>query len=281
MLGGEGAHLRVGFRHRMSGRLFAILTGVLALAALVFSRVAVSQVPVLGRWQDFAYTAEAVESQAALEYQDTLATLRGQGQLDHDARLAARVRSIAAGLIEQAIVVKPAAAAWTWEIHVSSSKDQQASTMAGGKLLIGSAFIRRLKLTDGELATLLAHEIAHAIAEHQREELSQVFYLNSASLPLSVPTAMARLDSSWSLQIQLSKLSRMQESEADQLGMTLAHMANWPAASMVSFYRKLSKSGEDPGLSRSYPSAASRLATAETLARLFQVETLLPKVSVR
>ena len=265
----------------MSPRRKEALTGVVALATLLFPRVAISQVPVLGRWQDFAYSAEGVESQAALEYNATLATLRARAQVDDDAPLAARVRRIAAGLIKQAIVLKPSAAAWTWEVHVSSSKDQQASTMAGGKLLFGSAFIRSLKLTDGELATLIAHEIAHAIAEHQREELSQVCYLNSASRPITVPTAMARLDSSWSLQIQLSKLSRMQESEADQLGMTLAHMAGWRAASMVSFYRKLSESGEDPGLTRSYPSAASRLAMAQTLARLFDKEPLTSKMPAR
>lgn len=258
----------------------AALTGVLAVATLFFSGVAGSQVPVLGRWQDFAYPAEAVESQAALEYDDTLATLRSQGQLDDNA-LTARVRRIAAGLIKQAVVLKPSSAAWSWEIHVSSSKDQLASTMAGGKLLFGAPFIRHLKLTDGELATLIAHEIAHAIAEHQREELSQVFYLNSATLPISVATAMARLDSSWSLQIQLSTLSRIQESEADQLGMTIAHEAGWHPADMVSFYRKLSQSGADPGLTRSYPSAASRLARAETLARLFQKEPLSPNVPER
>lgn len=281
MLGGDGAHLRVGYCHRIGRRPLAALAGALVLATPLLSRVACSQVPVLGRWQEFSYTAEAVESQAALEYQDSLATLRTQGQLDDDVPLTARVRRIAAGLIEQAIAVKPSAAEWTWEIHMSSSKDQQASTMAGGKLLLGSEFISRLKLTDGELATLIGHEIAHAIAEHQREELSQVSYLNSTKLPITVRTAMARLDSSWSLQIRLSKLSRMQESEADQLGMTLARRAGWPAASMVSFYRKLSKNGDDPGLSRSYPSAASRLKMAETLARLYEKEPLTSETSRR
>jgi len=64
------------------------------------------------------------------------------------------------------------------------------------------ARIHQAPETDGpgELATLIVHEIAHAIAKHQREELSQVFYLNSAKVPIPVQTAMARLDRSWSLQ---------------------------------------------------------------------------------
>lgn len=115
---------------------------------------------------------------------------------------------------------------------------RSASCAAGGKLLFGTAYIKRLDLDDGELATLIAHEVAHAVAEHQREELSMVYYLNSGSFPISVATAMARFDSDLSLQIRLSTLLRIQESEADQLGMIIAHNAGWPASSMVSFYPK-------------------------------------------
>jgi predicted Zn-dependent protease len=228
-----------------------------------------AEVPVLGRWQEFAYPAQAVEAEAGAAYRHRLAVLRRQGQLDDDPGLLARARRIGAGLIRAAIDLKADAAAWEWEIHTTSSAEELASCTAGGKLLLGSAYIRGLNLADGELATLIAHEVAHAIAEHQREMLSQVFSLNDAVLPISIHTAMERYDTSWSVQIRLAKLSRIQESEADQLGMTIAYAAGWPTESMVSFYHKLVTPDAASVLSWGYPPPSSRLAMATTFARWF------------
>lgn len=239
------------------------------LLLLALSPAAVAQVPVLGRYQSFAYSADAVQAQAEIVYSELLTELRGKRQLDDDPDLGGRVHRIAAQIIEKAIEQKPSAAGWRWEVHTSREAKQTASSMAGGKLLFGSAYIRQLRLTDGELATLIAHEVAHALAEHQREVLSQVFYLNSGSLPLSVATAMARIDSDLALQIKLASLLRIQESEADELGMILAHNAGWPVESMISFYEKLA-AGDTPTLvSWAYPSVGSRLQMAQILGVIF------------
>jgi predicted Zn-dependent protease len=239
------------------------------LLLVAFSQAAVAQIPVLGRYQDFAYSADAVQSQAELAYGELLTELRSKRRLDDEPDLNRRVQHIAAGLIAKAIEKKPAAATWHWEVHTTSEPNQAASCFAGGKLVFGTAYIRRLDLNDGELATLIAHEVAHAVAEHQREELSRVFYLNAGSLPLSVATAMVRIDSDFSLQIKVATLLKIQESEADELGMILAHNAGWPAASMINFYTKLAASDAPTLLSWTYPSAASRLNMAHILGIIF------------
>jgi len=240
----------------------------LALLSLMPAQ-AFSQVPVLGRWQDFAYSEEAVNEAAAAAYFGRLVTLERQRQLDDDAQVLERVRRLAPPLIREALELKPAARRWNWELHTTSAADETAFCMAGGKLLFSSSSIRRLELRDGELATLIAHEIAHAIAEHQREALSQVSFRNAARAPLSVSTAMARLDTNWSLQIELATLSGIQESEADQLGMTLAHSAGWDTAGMVSFYRKLSAGERELVLGWGYPAANARVRMAEIFAIWF------------
>ncbi len=257
-------------------RRFAVAVGLLVV--LLLSQYAVAEVPVLGRWQEFAYPAGAVEAEAAAAYYRRIAVLRGQGKLDDDRELLERARRIGAVLIREAVDLKTTAAAWTWEIHTTSSVEELASCTAGGKLLLGSSYIRGLNLTDGELATLIAHEVAHAIAEHQRETLSQVFFLNVALLPISIHTAMERYDTSWSVQIQLARLSRIQESEADQLGMTIAYAAGWPTDGMVSFYRKIATPDTVSVLSWAYPAPSSRLAMATTFARWFprQASTSAP-----
>jgi len=236
---------------------------------LVLTERAFAEVPVLGRWQEFAYSEEAVNQEAAIAYASRLAALKRQGQLDDDAQVFARVRRVGGILIREALELKPSGRRWSWDIHTTSGGDERAFCMAGGKLLFSSAYIRRLDLSESELATLIGHEVAHAIAEHQREILSEVFYRNTALTPLSVQTAMVRFDTNWSLQIELAKLSSIQESEADQLGMTIAHNAGWDSAGMVSFYRKLTAPERESALGWGYPTASSRLGMAETFARLY------------
>jgi len=235
---------------------------------LWLGHAALAQVPETGRWQDFTFTAEAVHEHTALRYREILVDLDARSALDDSRVTLERVRSAAASLIRIAIVMKPAAAAWQWEIHTTSDPDWDAICMAGGKLLVGTRFVEHLNLDDGELATLLGHEIAHALAEHHREELSEVVLLDATHPTIGIETAASRLQTNLALQIRLADLSRIQESEADQLGMTLAHRAGWPVADMVSFYRKLVAVDAPSFRAWDHPSAASRLNTAQIFAVL-------------
>lgn len=237
-------------------------------AACLCAAAAQAQVPELGRWQELDFGEVDVHTRTADRYWDMLIALSKDKRLDDDSVVLSRVKAIAPSLIHAAIRMKPEAAQWDWEIHTTSAEGIDALCMAGGKLLIGSAFVRRLDLDDGELATLVAHEIAHAVADHHREFLSSVLHVSP--LPSSsVDITMARLDSDLTLQVKLARLSSIQEREADQLGMILAHRAGWPAASMVGFYRKLAAAEAPSAMSGSHPSAASRLNMAKGMRLLF------------
>lgn len=239
------------------------------LAGLLFVCGAVcAQVPESGRMQELSFSADEVDARMEDRYIDRTVDLAAAGKLDEDRALLARLRRIGEGLIRAAVELKPEAARWQWEVHTTGDPEVDAICMAGGKILVGSAFVRHLDLNDGELATLLAHEVAHAVAEHHRETFSEALFLNRfPAVPLEV--VMARLDSDLSLQIRLSTLSSLQESEADQLGMVLAHRAGWPAAAMVGFYRKLAAEEQGALIAGAYPATASRLSMAKGMARLF------------
>ena len=245
-----------------------IAAGLIAASCLCGAARA-QQVPESGRWQDLRYTAADVDNRMEDRYIDQTVELAAEGRLDEDRVLLARLQRIGAGIIAAAIAMKPAAAQWQWEVHTTGDPNVDAYCMAGGKILVGSAFVRALALDDGELATLLAHEVAHAVAEHPRETLSEAMYLiHQPDVPLEV--TMERLDSDLSLQIKLAGLSNLQESEADQLGMVLAHRAGWPAASMVSFYRKLAQGDQPSMVEDDHPAPASRLSMAKGMALLFE-----------
>ena len=256
---------------RCRPRSIVVLKICLALLALVLMcRTGFAQVPESGRWQDLDFSEEEMNSLSSARYHDMLHDLAGKHRLDDDRMQLRRIRRISVGLVQAAIAVKPAVALWRWEAHSTSDPAYEALCMPGGKLLIGTHFLRRLALRDGELATLLGHEIAHALADHYRETLSAVRQLNSDHPDRALDTLMEQLETDLSLQLRLSKLNRIQEAEADQLGMSLAHRAGWSAFSMVSFYRKLARVDPPSFIDWTHPSATSRLSMATALAILYE-----------
>jgi len=227
-----------------------------------------AQVPDLGRAQELSFSADEVAARGEDRYIAQVVALAASRQLDRDRILLARLQKISTGLIRAAVSLKPEAADWQWELHLSSDPSIDAVCLAGGKLLVGIPFVRRLHLDDGELATLLAHEIAHAIAEHQREYFSEALLaIHRPDLPLDV--VQERLDSDLPLQLRLARLSFIQEQEADQLGMIIAHRAGWPPTAMLRFYRKLASDTDASPLLASHPDAAARISMAKGMLRLF------------
>jgi predicted Zn-dependent protease len=238
----------------------------LAFVLLVLASDVFAQVPDSGRWQELRFPAEQVGQRSEDRYIEQTVSLAATGRLDRDKTLLARASRIAEGLVRAAVALKPDAAGWPWELHVTDDPAVEAESQAGGKLLVGSYFIYRLKLDDGELAVLLAHEIAHVIAEHGRETLSEALLDARRELPLEV--VEERLASDFPLQFRLSRLSAIQEREADQLGILIAHRAGWPCSAVLNFYSKLDADSRDVALFASHPSGATRLSLAKGMSRL-------------
>lgn len=238
----------------------------LVFALLATVSQAIAQVPDSGRWQELRFPAQEVGERAEEQYIEQTVSLAASGQLDRDKALLARARRIAEGLVRAAVALKPDAAGWPWELHVTDDPAVEAESQAGGKLLVGSRFVYRLSLDDGELAVLLAHEIAHVVAEHGRETLSEALLDGRRDLPLAV--VGERLASDVPLQFRLSGLSAIQEREADQLGMLIAYRAGWPCDAMLSFYGKLAADSTGAALLSSHPSGATRLSIAKGMSRL-------------
>ena len=238
------------------------------LLSLFCTAAAYAEVPVTHRTQHMVFPRDAVQVVAAEAYHQELARLSGKGELDSDPVSLKQVRQLASQLIAQAILLKPDAKHWPWEVHITSDPQIAAYSMGGGKLLVSTHFIQRFQLSDDELSVAIAHEIGHVIAEHVREQVSTVALFN----PL-VPASARRMEdvindlqSDLSVFLSLQPLSRLQELEADDIGIELAARAGVPPSAVVSFYAKLAQTDSGQSLFDTHGPVAQRVQFVDSMA---------------
>jgi predicted Zn-dependent protease len=246
----------------------SFLLVALALVLTACETVSTTQPGVVGieREQRFFVSGDEVNKAAASEYAKILADARQKGALDRDPVLVNRVRSIASRLIAQTGAFRPDAARWPWETHVIQDNQLNAWAMPGGKMVVYSGLVDRLRLTDDELAAIMGHEIAHSLREHARERVSQEM---ASSTLLGVAGAVFGLGE---LGQQLANAvaqvtftlphSRAHETEADRLGVELAARAGFEPHAAVSVWQKMIAAGGSggPQFLSTHPSPETRLA---------------------
>ncbi|HLU18675.1 MAG TPA: M48 family metallopeptidase [Pusillimonas sp.] len=215
---------------------------------------------------------QALVQEAQKQYTSIVAQARAQGALDTNAAQTNRVRTIAQRLIGQVGVFRPDAAHWNWEVHVLNSDEVNAWCMPGGKIAVYSGMINKLKLTDAELAAVIGHEMAHALREHSREQVSQQV---AADVGLSVLSALTGSAATADLGGKLTEVmftlpnSRTHETEADRMGVELAARAGYDPRAAVTLWQKmgsLSAGNAPPEFLSTHPSAASRTADLTRIA---------------
>jgi predicted Zn-dependent protease len=218
---------------------------------------------------------QAIDQSAAQSYSAELGRAGGAGNLNRDPAQVARVRKIAARLIDQTGAFRPDARSWPWAINVETSKEINAYCMPGGRIMVYTGLIDQLNLSDAELATVMAHEISHALREHSREQVSRMM---NEQLGLTALAGIAGLnDASMQLASLLGDVtfnlphSRVQESEADELGLELMARAGYDPNAAISLWKKMSALGQGNSSSfmSTHPSSATRTA---------DLTALLPKV---
>lgn len=215
---------------------------------------------------------QALVQEAQKQYAGIVSQAKAQGALDVDAKQTARVKAIAQRLIAQVGVFRPDAAQWNWEVHVLNSDEVNAWCMPGGKIAVYSGMIKQLKPTDDELAAVIGHEMAHALREHSREQVSQQM---AADVGLSVLSALTGSSATADLGGKLTEVmftlpnSRTHETEADRMGVELAARAGYDPKAAVTLWQKmgsLSAGNAPPEFLSTHPSAATRTADLTKIA---------------
>lgn len=224
------------------------------------------------RSQLMLVSSEELEKMAEQSYAKLKAEANSKGELNRDAALLKRVRAIATQIKPHTAVFRKDAPAWNWEVNLIDSKELNAFCMPGGKIMFYSGLITQLKLSDEEIAIVMGHEIAHALREHSREQVSQAI---AAQTAISLGTALlglgqtsADLSNSVYEALIATKFSRTDESEADDIGLELTARSGYDPRSGVTLWQKMiaaKSGGTPPEFLSTHPAEANRVQKIQSL----------------
>ena len=251
------------------------LVGAIVLAALLAScqSVQTTQRGVVGvdrkQQMSMLVSEQELREGAVQAYREELSKERSKGALNADYGITSRVRSITARLIGVTGAFRSDAPGWPWEVNVVRSDTINAWVMPGGKVVVYTGLVDKLRLSDDEIAAVVGHEISHALREHARERASQQI---TAGLVLQGGAAVL---GGGQASVDLGKLvyqltfglpnSRLHESEADRIGVELAARAGYDPRAAVTLWQKMAREGGGGGPQwlSTHPSADTRIRDLE------------------
>jgi predicted Zn-dependent protease len=148
-----------------------------------------------------------------------------------------------------------------WEVRVFEDKQVNAFALPGGKIGVYTGLLK-VATSQDQLAAVLGHEVAHVIAGHSAERVSDQM---AAQLGLSVVQASTGIDAQMlgvaTNVFFLLPHSRTHESEADLLGMDYMARAGFDPRQAVVLWENMSKVGGDkpPEMLSTHPADATRI----------------------
>lgn len=243
---------------------------VLVLGLVVLVACATSPT---GRRQLMLVSEDQAISASKEAYIAQMQELEAKGQLNNDPADVARVDAITERLIAQAIIMRPETKDWEWSVEViDDPKMVNAWCMAGGRMAMYTGLLQQVQPTDDELAQVMGHEIAHALANHTAERMS-VAMASSAGVVLAGvlsdrPVAtMAGAAAAAKLAVELPN-SRTSESEADRIGIELAAKAGYNPDAAATLWQKMGAVGGEgpPQFLSTHPAPENRQETLSKLA---------------
>jgi predicted Zn-dependent protease len=218
-----------------------------------------------GRTQLMLVSEEQAISSSRQAYAQEMGKYQKAGKLVTDPRTLKRVNVITERLVAQAVKMRPDSSKWLWSVQViDDPKTVNAWCMAGGRMALYTGLIMKVDPTDDELAQVLGHEIAHALANHTAERMSTAMAANAGILAAGLMSdnpgqAMAMAAAAATVAIKLPN-SRTAENEADQIGIELAARAGYDPRAAVTLWQKMAKveGGAPPEWLSTHPSDATR-----------------------
>jgi len=174
---------------------------------------------------------------------------------------------------------------YQWEYKLIENKEVNAWCMPGGKIVVYTGILPVTK-DDAGLATVMGHEVSHALANHgaQRMSASQLQQLGAAGVAVATGSKSAEQQQMWQQYYGIGSqvgvmlpFSRSHESEADKIGLTLMAIAGYNPELAVAFWERMAASdsgNKPPEFLSTHPADATRIANLRRLIPEAKAEAL-------
>ena len=241
-------------------------------AALLVSCGTTKTVPITGRQQSLMVSDDQVLSLSFQQYSEYMQSAKPSTNSTNTAmvkRVGQRIASAVESYLTQNGMAEEVKT-YQWEFNLVQDKQVNAWCMPGGKIVVYEGLLP-VTQDEASLAIVMGHEIAHAVARHSAERLSNAYKEQYGAAALSALLQGAGVSSGWQQLAGLvhqyggalftSGFSRKQESEADHIGLIFAAMAGYNPEVAVTFWQRMSSAtgGGSNSLFADHPSDATRI----------------------
>jgi len=248
-----------------------------SLVALALLLLACATVPITGRKSLNLIPAETLNTMSFQQYSDFL----DSNQVSRDTQNAAMVKRVGRNIqtaVEDYFAQNNQSYllnGYEWEFNLVEDSVPNAWCMPGGKVVVYTGI---LPITQDEsgLAVVMGHEIAHAVANHGNERMSQGLLANMGGMALAKALEtkpqetqmifMTAFGVGANLGVILP-FSRLHESEADHLGLIFMAMAGYDPNKAVAFWERMASMDKAsmPEFLSTHPSDATRVKDIKAL----------------
>lgn len=162
-----------------------------------------------------------------------------------------------------------------WEFHLVKDSSLNAFCMPGGKVVVFEGILR-IAQNEAGTAVIMGHEIAHAVAKHSNERISQQMATQYGAAITGILTSnqseatRSTINTLYGIGAQVGVIlpySRKHEIEADRLGLIFMAMAGYNPKEAVAFWQRMSdnKSGSVMEFMSTHPSDERRISNMNAL----------------
>ena len=193
----------------------------------------------------------SINQQAAMGYRDMINEAKSQNQIDSNSKTAQRVHKIFNKMVPYANRENQTGQAFDWQIEVIKSKELNAWAMPGGKMAFYTGLVESLNLTDDEIATVMGHEMAHALKEHGKKKANMGQFTDvlagvahvalSTQIGSDGSAVVVGLTKDWALD---KPYSRSAETEADEVGLLLMAKSGYNPQAAPGLWDKMQKASK-------------------------------------
>lgn len=227
---------------------------------MVAGLAACETAPITGRSQLILVNDAEVQALGLQAYQE----MKKKQPLSSNRSLNARVQRVGRDIAR--ISPKPD---WDWEFSLFDNDSPNAFALPGGKVGVNTGLFKAAK-NDDQLAAVMGHEVAHAIARHGAERMSQGQLAQAGGVAVGVATGSQAYVGAYSALAQFGFAlpnSRTQESEADHIGLLYMAEAGYDPRGAVELWRNMQEIGGNGPTEwmSTHPSPGNRIKRLEEL----------------